>query len=391
MKMYDLAIADCDAGVRLSPKNAESYNIRGCAYAEEGRLDKAANDFSEAIRFNPKFSDAYRNRGNVYVGMDKLDKAIANYNEAIRLNPNDVPSYHSRGYVYVEKGKLDNAIADYDAAIRLNPNDADSYCLRGDAYAEKGQFDKNVDDIETAIRLNPRAPSAVFENWPKAPVSTAALRHGERQVCRMIGDRPAMGQYGDKAAVLYKWAARKFAGEDMSSGVKEIFWDAANPPTVNADSLYPTRDGPGFIRVAGKCRYGPDIGKERSFEELWCSAVFELYNIANANEFSRVNSEAANGKTSGWQYAAKTMAVERRAAEKTRDFYLCVFLPWAKEHHICTHPHSWFVSGITSAEAVNNMCAWQDYENQRNMIILDVNYERSVGSGNTDTRRGGSQ
>ena len=63
-------------------------------------------------------------------------------------------------------------------------------------------------DIQTAIRLNPSDQAAAFEAWPKAPLSEAAMRHGQRQVALMLKDRPIMGQFGKGATTLYRWAAQ---------------------------------------------------------------------------------------------------------------------------------------------------------------------------------------
>ena len=52
-----------------------------------------------------------------------------------------------------------------------------------------------------------------------------------------------MAQYGDQAGVLYPWAVRKFAGEDLG---QRILWDSAEPwPDANAEHLSPTAESPG--------------------------------------------------------------------------------------------------------------------------------------------------
>ena len=36
--------------------------------------------------------------------------------------------------------------------------------------------------------------------------------------------------------------------------------------------------------------------------------------------------------------------IESSAAEKTRSFYIHVFLPWAKENHFATDPYQWYLA-----------------------------------------------
>ena len=78
---------------------------------------------------------------------------------------------------------------------------------------------------------------------------------------------------------------------------------------------------------------------------MWSGAVFELYNIANAKDFLRLTAEAAAGKLSKEEFVAKMIECESCAAEKSRAFDICVFLPWAKEHRVSTCPEMWYLAG----------------------------------------------
>ena len=59
---------------------------------------------------------------------------------------------------------------------------------------------------------------------------------------------------------------------------------------------------------------------------------------------TQATAEAAAGKLSKEQFITRVASIESRAGEKTRAFYLRVFLPWAKEHHVATDPLLWFVA-----------------------------------------------
>ena len=59
-------------------------------------------------------------------------------------------------------------------------------------------------------------------------------------------------------------------------------------------------------------------GKEQSFEKMWTSAVFELYNVANAQDFERLEQDVAAGKLTKEAFVTKIIECESRAAEKTR-------------------------------------------------------------------------
>ena len=135
-----------------------------------------------------------------------------------------------------------------------------------------GDYDRGIADFQAAVRLNPHDPAATFEDWPKTQLTPADLKHGQEQVRQMLKDRPAMAQYGDEAGVLYSWAVRKFAGEDLG---QRIFWDPADPPDTSADHFSPTATSPGRVRVRGQYKDGPHAGKERAGEEMWEGVVYE--------------------------------------------------------------------------------------------------------------------
>ncbi len=64
-----------------------------------------------------------------------------------------------------------------------------------------------------------------------------------------------MAQVGEKAAVLHRWAACKFAGEDLG---QEIVWDAAEPDATDAACDLPTAGKPGRIQLRRTCSDGVD-------------------------------------------------------------------------------------------------------------------------------------
>ena len=126
---------------------------------------------------------------------------------------------------------------------------------------------------------------------------------------------------------------------------EKVFWDAGKPlDAFLCDSSQPTAEAPGRIRILGKYLDGPERDKERTFEEMWCDAVFELYNVASAKDFQQCSAEARAGRLSRREYVVGNLRIESRAAERTRAFYINVFLPWAKEHRLSSNPRCWFVA-----------------------------------------------
>ena len=132
--------------------SAATYNARGVAHKQEGKLDQAIEDFTRAIELYPTWSEAYNNRGTTYGHAGKLDKAIEDLTKAIELGPNAI-FYNNRALTYGVKGDLDRALSDYTKAIELNPNYALAYFSRGNIYYLKQEYKKTKEDFISAEKL----------------------------------------------------------------------------------------------------------------------------------------------------------------------------------------------------------------------------------------------
>jgi tetratricopeptide (TPR) repeat protein len=384
--LLDAALVDLNEAIRIDPKCADAFCTRGAAFAAKGKYDRAMSDHNEAIRLNPRLPSAYLYRGDCYRAQRQFDKAIADMNEAIRLDPKNVKGYLFRSRVRASQKKWQKAQEDLSEAIRLCPNSPFHYERRAVAWINCGDHDRGIADLQTVFRLKPQDQAAAFENWPKTAVSFDAMRHGRRQVEQMLKDRPAMAQYGDKALPLQQWAARKFAGEDLGQTIR---WDGTDPVRAwcaecgAMTRIVPLSSPPSqislsqYIRVRRRYNDGSEKGKDRSFEELWSNAVFELNNNASYKDFNRVIAEAAAGRLSRREYARKIMEAEGAAAEKTRSFYIHVFLPWARQERLPTNPHLWFVGWRSDPKQNLFLLAmsegdphWRYYEGDHDMIVM---------------------
>jgi tetratricopeptide (TPR) repeat protein len=134
-----LAFADLGEAIRLEPRSAEAYFLRGSIGLRPrpgadpdgmplpvaaGRA-RALADLSEAIRLDPGHAEYHFGRGNAWERGD--DRELEDYNEAVRLDRgldrSRSAEYRScRGMAYHERGEWDRALADLDEAIRLDPD-----------------------------------------------------------------------------------------------------------------------------------------------------------------------------------------------------------------------------------------------------------------------------
>ena len=173
----DLIEKDCTEAVRLDPRSAETYGLRGMARADRRDDDRAIADFDMAVKLDPKETNYYHNRGNAYLMKGEFDRAIADYDMMLKIDPKNNAAYAARGGAWARKGDLDRAIADWTQAIRLAPDYAGTYAHRGQAYSMKGENDKAIADFDAALKLEPgnrHAPSSSGGRpaWPRRNIRT---------------------------------------------------------------------------------------------------------------------------------------------------------------------------------------------------------------------------
>lgn len=75
-RLMQLAIAEIDKAIMLSPQNAYLLYNRGCLKAKSRNYDGAITDFCEAIHIDPQLAEAYYNRAVIYLLRGETEKAI---------------------------------------------------------------------------------------------------------------------------------------------------------------------------------------------------------------------------------------------------------------------------------------------------------------------------
>ncbi len=126
----DQAIVFYDEAIRLAPKVASAYSLRGLAYERKGRGVDALADYNEAIRLDPKRASSYMGRSRIYTDRGDIAEAISNLDRAIQLDPNVSVNYWSRALLFMRKTDFPKALADVNKAILLDPKIKDLPVLR---------------------------------------------------------------------------------------------------------------------------------------------------------------------------------------------------------------------------------------------------------------------
>jgi tetratricopeptide (TPR) repeat protein len=157
-KDFTQAAAAFSDVIRLSPRDAAAYDIRGSSKRYIGDLDGALADENAAIRLQPRFGMYYGNRAVSFAEKGDAARALADFNRDVQLEPNVAAVFNNRGLFLLQRKELDQAIGDFSEAIRLDPRYSKPYANRAEAWRLKGDLDRSLADVDQAITIDPNDP-----------------------------------------------------------------------------------------------------------------------------------------------------------------------------------------------------------------------------------------
>jgi tetratricopeptide (TPR) repeat protein len=150
---HDKAVAACDAGLKVLPREVNLLVLRGAARAAAGQKGLADADFAAALRLDRK--DALRTRGELYLVLKRVDAALADLDEAVRLDPKSAAVYLARSEAHAKRRDRKKELADLDEAIRLAPGSSYLYVQRGLARLLLRETAQALTDLAEALRIDP--------------------------------------------------------------------------------------------------------------------------------------------------------------------------------------------------------------------------------------------
>jgi tetratricopeptide (TPR) repeat protein len=176
---YDLALADVDFALAISPDDPDARGLRGqipataelsqadaarrgAALFDRGDYDGALAALDRAVSLNPNDEYALYERGLTWLAKPDYTRALADFNAVLKLQPNTWGALDERGNAYRGRGQYDLAIADYNAAIALYPNGAAIYFDRGQAHALKRDSGLAIADYDRALQMQPGVEAYLY-------------------------------------------------------------------------------------------------------------------------------------------------------------------------------------------------------------------------------------
>tara|TARA_Y100001968_G_scaffold46972_1_gene37124 strand:- start:467 stop:1771 length:1305 start_codon:yes stop_codon:yes gene_type:complete len=173
---YAVPISNLNKAIRINPKYASDFYLRGRAKLELKDYSGAINDFEKAIKLDSlnDFSDteityqSYIFIATAKLGLKDYSGAINPLNKFIELDPTKDIGYFSRCTINYKLEKYNNALLDCNKAISINKNkgykyNSYIYNIRGNIKYALGDKEGGCIDYKKSLSIK----SKTFESWER--------------------------------------------------------------------------------------------------------------------------------------------------------------------------------------------------------------------------------
>lgn len=154
---YETAIKYCSLAIKINPKNAGAYNLRGEMYIHNYWFTWAFRDLNKALKLGFHNEIVYSNLGFIHMLLHQCEQAVNNYSIALEINPNHFNAWLNRGYTFIKMKLYEKAVPDLKMALSLNPKEplallnlSDAYLGRGNLHLKAGRNMEAIEDFTNA-------------------------------------------------------------------------------------------------------------------------------------------------------------------------------------------------------------------------------------------------
>lgn len=203
-----------------SPGSARAHFGMGTAYAINGLLDEAIQEYRESIRIAPYYPDSFYGLGLAYykkgVGMtDKalsvkkelIAEAIRQYRKALEIVPTRMDVHNSLALLYEEQEMLEEAIKENYEILRYKPDDFDVLIRLGLVYFQKGLYEDALFQYKKALDIAPES-AAPYNNIGMVYAVIGETREAESWFKKSLDREPESAETYYNLGFLYQNTGR---------------------------------------------------------------------------------------------------------------------------------------------------------------------------------------
>jgi Flp pilus assembly protein TadD len=155
------------AGIARIPKASSLYLIRGVAYAQLAKYDKAESDFMTAAELDPNQPHSTIAMSLLYSDRNELEKEKALLTKQLTVTPNDAVTNYMLADLLIRSGALphqpnfDKALMHLGRSLAAKPDSAEAQILMAKLLTQDGNYADALSHVEVALKVEPNDQSAL--------------------------------------------------------------------------------------------------------------------------------------------------------------------------------------------------------------------------------------
>jgi tetratricopeptide (TPR) repeat protein len=137
------------------PRDVEALNNAAVIYRRQGKFHEALNYLKEAIDADPDKAEFHYNIGNIHKQLGNYKAATAAYSRVIELNPGYVSAYNNLGTIHEQLKEYDKAYSTFRKGLGQDRNNPTLHFNYGVALEANGQLEEAAAEYRYALRSKP--------------------------------------------------------------------------------------------------------------------------------------------------------------------------------------------------------------------------------------------
>jgi tetratricopeptide (TPR) repeat protein len=151
---FDKTIKECEATLKIYPKNKLALFHLGIAHKEKGEFDMATQAYKMFLNIDPHSSVVWSSLSDIYHQIGDYSKAISAIKNALEIEPDIALLWSNLGLNYKKLGKYDDAIESYLHSLKSEKSNMYVWKDLASIYRDQGEVMKAIEAEERALELN---------------------------------------------------------------------------------------------------------------------------------------------------------------------------------------------------------------------------------------------
>jgi len=158
----DDAVDDCEAVLRLQPRNAEGLSLLGSLRYAQGAFEAARAAYSRAAALEPSNAEALTGRALALHALRRDEEALVDYDRALGLAPGDASLWNNLGVSLLRLERHEDALAAFRRALALRRDYLAAYDGAIFALFALARHADTIDFCDAALALDGDHVAALF-------------------------------------------------------------------------------------------------------------------------------------------------------------------------------------------------------------------------------------